>query len=37
MHSCVSGWGALVGFCEHGNEPPGSVKGWEFLRYLSDR
>jgi hypothetical protein len=24
------------GFCEHGNEPSGSIKGGEFLDYLSD-
>jgi len=24
------------GFCEHGNEPSGSLKGGEFLDWLSD-
>jgi hypothetical protein len=22
--------------CEHGNEPPGSIKCWEILEWLSD-
>jgi hypothetical protein len=26
----------LAGFCEHGNEPSGSIKGGEFLDELSD-
>jgi hypothetical protein len=26
----------MTGFCEHGNELSDSVKGWEFLDYLSD-
>jgi hypothetical protein len=26
----------VVGSCEHGNEPPGSIKGGEFLDYLSN-
>jgi hypothetical protein len=26
----------MAGFCEHGNEPSGSIKGVEFLDYLSD-
>jgi hypothetical protein len=26
----------LAGSCEHGNELPGSIKGEEFLDYLSD-
>jgi hypothetical protein len=25
----------VVGFCEHGNEPSGSIKDGEFLDYLS--
>jgi hypothetical protein len=25
-----------MGSCEHGNEPSGSIKGGEFLDYLSD-
>jgi len=25
-----------AGHCEHGNEPSGSIKGGEFLPYLSD-
>jgi hypothetical protein len=31
-----SGYGLVMNFCEHGNEPVGSVKGGEFLDYLSD-
>jgi hypothetical protein len=31
-----SGWGPVVGSCEHGNEPSGSVKCGEFLELLSD-
>jgi hypothetical protein len=27
----------LAGSCEHGNEPSGSIKGEEFLDYLSDQ
>jgi len=27
---------AAAGSCEHGNEPSGSIKGREFLDYLSD-
>jgi hypothetical protein len=26
----------VAGYCEHGNEPSGSVKGGEFLNWLSD-
>jgi len=26
----------MAGSCEHGNEFPGSIKGREFLEYLSD-
>jgi hypothetical protein len=26
----------MVGCCEHGNEPLGSIKGGEFLDYLSN-
>jgi hypothetical protein len=26
-----SGYGPVAGSCEHGNEPSGSIKGWEFL------
>jgi hypothetical protein len=29
----VSGKGPVVGLCEHGDEPWGSIKGLEFLRY----
>jgi hypothetical protein len=25
----------MAGSCEHGNEPVSSIKGWEFLEYLS--
>jgi hypothetical protein len=27
---------ACGGLCEHGNEPSGSIKGGEFLDWLSD-
>jgi hypothetical protein len=30
-----SGKGTVAGFCEHGNEPSGSIKGREFLDQLS--
>jgi hypothetical protein len=26
----------VVGFCEHGDDPSGFIKGWEFFGYLSD-
>jgi len=26
-----SGWGPVAGSCEHGDGPPGSIKGMEFL------
>jgi len=29
-------WGAVVGSCEHGNEPSGSAKGGEFIDLVSD-
>jgi hypothetical protein len=32
----VSEWGIVAGSCEHGNKPSGSIKGGEFLDYLSD-
>jgi hypothetical protein len=25
------GWGSVVGSCEHGNEPSGSIKCWKIL------
>jgi hypothetical protein len=25
------GWGPVVGFCEHSNDPSGSIKGAQFL------
>jgi hypothetical protein len=28
--------GSVAGCCEHGNEPSGSIKGGEFLDWLSD-
>jgi len=31
LDSSGSGQGPLGGCCEHGNEPPGSIKGGEFL------
>jgi hypothetical protein len=30
-----SGYGPVVGSCEHGNEPLGSIKGVEFIDRLS--
>jgi hypothetical protein len=35
LDSSSSGYGSVTGFCEHGNEPSGSVEGGEYLRYLS--
>jgi hypothetical protein len=26
----------MMGFCKHGNEPPGSIKGEEFLEQLGE-
>jgi hypothetical protein len=31
LNACGSGQGPVVGFCKHGNEPFGSIKGLEFL------
>jgi hypothetical protein len=31
-----SGQGAMVGSCEHGNEPLGSIKGRELTDLMSD-
>jgi hypothetical protein len=31
LDSYGSGWGQIVGYCEHGNYPLGFIKGWEFL------
>jgi hypothetical protein len=31
LDSCGSLYGLVVGSCEHGNEPSGSMKGGEFL------
>jgi hypothetical protein len=31
VNSSGSGYRPVAGFCEHGNEPSGSIKGWEFL------
>jgi hypothetical protein len=31
---CGSGSGPVEGSCEHGNEPTGSIKGWEVLAWL---
>jgi hypothetical protein len=36
MNSSGSGQGPVEGFCEHGNEPCGSVKCWEILEQLND-
>jgi hypothetical protein len=29
-----SGWGPMAAFCEHDNDPLGSLKCWEFLEWL---
>jgi hypothetical protein len=31
MDSSGSGQGPVAGWCEHGNEPLGSIKGGDFL------
>jgi hypothetical protein len=31
MDSSGSGWSSVVGFCEHGDEPSGSIKCGKFL------
>jgi hypothetical protein len=32
-----SEYGPVAGPCENGNEPPGSIKGMEFLEYITIR
>jgi hypothetical protein len=36
LDSSGSGQGPVAGPCENGNESSGSIKGGEFLDYLSD-
>jgi hypothetical protein len=36
LNASGSGQGSVVGCCEHGDEPPGSVKGGKFLDKLND-
>jgi len=36
MDASGSGQGPMMGSCEHGNKPSGSIKRGEFLDYLSD-
>jgi hypothetical protein len=36
LDSASSGYGPVVGFCEHGNEPPSSIKEAECFDKLSD-
>jgi len=36
VDSFGSGHGPVAGSCEHGNEPSDSIKGGEFIDYLSD-
>jgi hypothetical protein len=36
VDSSGSGWGSVMGYCEHGSEPLGSVKGGELLDQLRD-
>jgi hypothetical protein len=33
LHASGSRQGPVAGFCEHGDEPSGSIKGGEFLGY----
>jgi hypothetical protein len=28
---CDSGYGKVIGSCEHGNEPSGAIKGGKFV------
>jgi hypothetical protein len=35
LDSYGSGYALVVSCCEHGNEPSDSIKGGEFLDYLS--
>jgi hypothetical protein len=35
-HTSGSGYRPVAGSCEHGDEPPGSIKGGEFPDWLSD-
>jgi len=35
-YSYGSGEGPVADFCEHGNEPPVSMKGGEFLYHLNN-
>jgi hypothetical protein len=34
LDSSGSGQGPVAGYCEHGNEPSGSIKGGVFIEYL---
>jgi hypothetical protein len=36
LDSSGSGWRPVAGRCEHGNEPSDSIKGGEFVDWLSD-
>jgi hypothetical protein len=36
LDSSGPGFGPVSDSCEHGNEPWGSIKGREFLNWLSD-
>jgi hypothetical protein len=36
LDACGSGYGPVAGSCEHGNDISGSLRGGEFLEYLSD-
>jgi hypothetical protein len=35
LDSSSSGEGPMAGSCEHDTEPLGSIKFWEFLKWLS--
>jgi hypothetical protein len=35
VNSSGSGYRPVAAFCEHGNEPSGSIEGWEFIDYLT--
>jgi hypothetical protein len=36
VDSSFPGYGPVAGYCEHDNEPSGSIKYWEIFKYLSD-
>jgi hypothetical protein len=36
LDSAGSGWGPVASFCEHGNEPSGSIRKQDFFDKLCD-